>query len=188
MNRVCAFRPQAENQGLALELAASPEDVTRILGDSNSAEGKQNRQTAIRFQHFDFVFIPFYVAFFSAAALINGRLSGALIVVGIALVTGIFDVVEDLEIIAMANGRRGSARRYGQLKWLFYFATVAAEGALFLWPPFRTIKIGLGALLLAMGLSGSMTILRGSLRGIIFAAKISMVALVGLALASLIRR
>jgi len=65
MNNACTFKPlrqrfwpQAENPGLALQLAASPDDVTRFLGDPNSGEGKDNRHTAIRFQSFDSVFIP----------------------------------------------------------------------------------------------------------------------------------
>jgi Patatin-like phospholipase len=193
MNKACAFKPlrkpfwpQAENPGLALELAASADDVNRVLGDPSSGERKENRDTAVRLQKFDFVFIPLYVLLFSVAAFANGGLAGARIVIGLALVTGIFDVLEDLQIIALANARPGSARRYGKLKWLFYFGTVAAEGGLFVWPRFDPIKIGFGVLLLAVGLGGSLPALRGSFGGILSGAKISILALVGLAVAPLV--
>ena len=76
MNKACAFKPlrqpywtQAENPGVALELAASADDVNRVLGDPSSGDRKENRDTAIRLQKFDFVFIPLYVLLFSARPL-----------------------------------------------------------------------------------------------------------------------
>ena len=99
MNKTCKFKnppepwwPYAENPGVALELADSPKYVDDILGDAGTPDGKANRVTTIRLQKFDFVFIPLYVLFFSAAAVANGGWFVSRIVIGSAILTGLFDL------------------------------------------------------------------------------------------------
>jgi|HubBroStandDraft_6_1064221.scaffolds.fasta_scaffold00449_11 hypothetical protein len=193
MNCACKFKsppkpwwPEAENTGLALELASLPKDITDVLGEVSSPDGVENRKTAIRFQKFDFVFIPLYVLFFSTAAIANGGWSAARAAIAAAVLTGIFDVLEDLQIMNMARGAAGSsARRFGIWKWLFYFVTVAIEGSLCLLVRPTLVGVGFGVLLLAIGVGGSLSSLRGRFSGILSAAKFSMLGLFGLALAPL---
>ena len=194
MKKLCPFRmppnptwPFAENPGLALEVADSPGSVDAILG----VPGKENRQAAIRLQKLDFILIPLYVAFFSAAAGALAGWAGAIPALACILLAAILDVAEDVEIIRMVNGVEGSsARRYGQAKWFFYFAALAAEGTMF-FPagpgaaPKTLPGMALGFLLIATGAGGIAAALKGSFNGIASAAKLSLFGLVPLALAPL---
>ena len=194
MKQTCRFKrpsrpwwPDAENPGLSLELAGSTEDVTKTLGEAGSAVGNENRKTAIRFQKLDFVFIPLYVLFLSAAAVANRGSFLTWPILCAAVITGLFDVLEDLRIIRMVRGVRGSsARPLGKMKWLFYFITLAAEGSIFIFAGPTLAGVGFGILLLAIGIGGAISSFRGRFSGILSAANFSVVALFGLALAPLL--
>ncbi|HEY1950926.1 MAG TPA: patatin-like phospholipase family protein [Bryobacteraceae bacterium] len=183
--------PDAEDPALAMELADSPAGVERILGEPGTETGNSNRAAAIALQKFDFVFIALYVMFFAVAAF-RFALPWRAVVICASLLTGIFDVFEDLQIIRLARGvPDSSAKRFGRPKWLFYFLTVGLEGALLL--PHGSQPL---ASWLALWLAGAVSLLtavlgisgafQGSFERIASAAKLSGFALVGLALAPLL--
>jgi hypothetical protein len=193
--------PDAEDPGLAMELAGSGTRVDQILGDAATELGLGNRKVVITLQKLDFVFIPLYVLFFIAAALrsdqsdfIQRSLTSAAI--GASLLTGFLDVFEDLQIIRLAHGIvPNSPKRFGRPKWLFYFLTVGLEGALFL--PHALPEPGQPAISwLALWVAGGVSLLtavlgisaafRTSFEGIASAAKLSAFALPALALAPLL--
>jgi Patatin-like phospholipase len=194
MNKACKFKnppkpwwPYAENPGVALELADSAKYVADVLGDAGTPDGKANRVTAIRLQKFDFVFIPLYVLFFSATAVANGGWFVSRIVIVSGILTGLFDVFEDLQILRMVRGvPASSAKRFGKMKWFFYFITVAAEGSIFFLRIPTLARVILGALLVVIGIAAGIAALKGSFSGILSGAKISMFALFALALAPLL--
>ena len=194
------FWPYAENPGLALELADSLEFVDKVLGKVNASPpdesddiGKTNREAAARFQKIDLVFIVFYIAFFLSVPFVrNGwTLTRGLIVIGaLAVLTGIFDVIEDRKILRMLRNERTSAKRFGQMKWLFYFITLAAEGGLFLVEGGTTVRAvaekGIGAALIAIAIGGAISSTMGSFEGIRSATKLSALGLLVLAVTPLI--
>ncbi len=203
MKKKCRFQPppnpvwpMAQNPGLALELADSNQFVNAVLGDAGTELGAANRRAAVLFQKLDFVFIPLYSLFFIVAAMVRASAQNewslAFPVIGCALLAAIFDVFEDLQILRMvAPAPRGSARLFGQGKWLFYFLTLAAEGLLF-WPPetSATARSLLGGLfsifLIATAVGGVISSLKGSFTGILSATQVSAAGLIGLAAAPLI--
>jgi hypothetical protein len=201
MQRACKFKrpsqpfwPFAEKAGLALELADSQEFVTRILGPADTPDGRENRSCAVRFQQFDFIFIVLYALFFSVAAFAITHSLGAWIAVAAVLLTAFLDVGEDIQILRMvASQPSGSAKRFGQAKWIFYFSTLMVEGTLLLFarPPSNQAYIvnsAIGALLIVIGLGGMNSARKLSFVGILSAADFSLLAFIGLALAPLIAR
>jgi hypothetical protein len=184
--------PSAENPGLALQLAGSMQDVDAVLGKAASATGAANRQVAIELQKLDVPFILLYVLFFLACAAVLGGWSAALPVAICVLLTAAFDLLEDRQIVRVANGGATSfPRRFGQAKWLFYFATLAASGLpFFLNLPERASRTPagflLGGLLIATGLGGAIAALKGSFPGVLSASKFSALGAVGLAVAPLV--
>ena len=199
MKKKCKFKtpedplwPEAENPGLALELADSIEFVDKVLGKAGTKTGDDNRKAARKFQQLDFVFIIFYVLFFIAAPLAHSGWSrGVIVVIVLAVLTGIFDVVEDVQILRMLEPVEGSsARAFGKTKWFFYFATLGAEGAL-LWfglttneMRFRVVE-ALAIALVAIALGGIIASLKGSFAGIGSASTVSGFGLLALALVPL---
>lgn len=199
MKKACRFRvprdprwPFAENPGLALELADSTEFVDAVLGKVETELGSANRKAALLLQKLDFVFIPLYTLFLAIAGLQRGGWSRAWPAVGSALLAASLDVVEDVQILRMVKRVPGSsAKRFGQMKWLFYFATLGAEGFLFFFvSPSSTPRVvsgmALGMLLIVTAVGGIISALKGSFTGISSATKLSMLGLIGLALAPLI--
>src|SRR5215472_9499318 len=98
--------PLAENPSLALELVDSLKTVDALLGSPSTELGRKNRESAIRFQRLDFVLIPLYVLFLAATALLLGTWKQALPAILLAATAGIFDVMEDRQIISMAQGKQ----------------------------------------------------------------------------------
>jgi hypothetical protein len=195
MNRFCIFQtppdpcePFSKKPGLALELADSLQFVDEILGTNDSKVGPENRKAAVRLQHIDYVLIPLYAAFFIAAALELRSWPAALPAIVCACLAAIFDVAEDIQIIRMVNREKGSsARRFGKLKWFFYFATLAAEGALFFGTASISeskFQIALGIFLIAVALAGMISSVKGSFQGIAAALAWSLPGLIGLVAAS----
>ena len=202
-NRLCKFvtsnkplLPFSEMPGLALELANSLEFVDRILGkegeisdvDHRTDIGKVNRKSARRFQLLDFPFIVFYAAFFVSVPLVrNGWSRGAIVIIVLALLTAIFDVIEDVQILRMLRRVPGSsAKLFGQMKWLFYFITVAAEGALLFSEAGITPARGvagkfIGAALIGIAIGGVTSSIKGTFEGISSATKLSALGLLALA-------
>jgi hypothetical protein len=195
--------PDAEDPGLAMELAGSPACVDRVLGEPGTDLANSNRSAAITLQKLDFVFILLYVLFFLAAALRFERLDLARQVlraaaIGSILLTGLLDVLEDLQIIRLAKGvPNSSAKRFGRPKWLFYFLTIGLEGVLLLpdtFPAPGQPLVSRFALYLAAALSvltallGAHAAFRSSFEGIAASAKLSVFTLLGLALAPLLNR
>ena len=183
--------PDAENPGLAMELAR-PEDVDRILGTGDTKVGSANRHTAIEIQKLDRIFVPLYVGLFVAVALRFPGIGWQLGVIVAAVFAGVFDYLEDYQIIRLAKGEpSSSARPFGQAKWFFYFLANGLSSALLI-PP-QNLSLGkatalwiVGLLLFGTGLVGTLYSLRASFNGIRSTAKVSMVGLLGLALAPLI--
>jgi hypothetical protein len=180
------FWPYAANPGLALELADSAQFVNKLLGDAGTTDGDENRKVGRRVQRIDWVFIILYILFLSSIPWVN-KSRGLIEVVVLVLLTAIFDFVEDFQILRMLGAKNGSAKRFGQTKWFFFFATVAAEGGLLLFnPAISTVRtavgIGLGAALIAIGLGGIISSLKGSFEGISSASKLAGLGFVALAL------
>jgi hypothetical protein len=195
------FLPYCKNPGLALELASCSKFVEAILGPKDTEAGKDNRAAAIRFQHYDFVFIPLYVLFFAVTAwMLRGDSPAAVVTMLLAVLTGILDVLEDFAIIALVKEQPGrKPLRFGQLKWLFYFLTLGAEGALFFTcaglraPSIEGMIFGAVLILISLaGVAASALSFRPkfsfnpSFRGITITTAVSQVALLGLALAPLL--
>ena len=202
-NRLCKFvtpnkplLPFSEMPGLALELARSLEFVDRVLGkngeisdvDHRTDIGKVNRKTARRFQLLDFPFIIFYTAFFVSVPLVrNGWSRGVIVIIVLAVLTAIFDIIEDVQILRMLRRVPGSsAKLFGQMKWLFYFITVAAEGALLIFEAGITPARGvvgklIGAALIGIAIGGVTSSLKGTFEGISSASKLSALGLLALA-------
>jgi len=193
-NRLCKFVtpkepfwPFAEQPGLALELADSLDFVDKVLGKADTAPGKANRQAAERFQRIDFAFIVFYIAFFLSVPWVRSGISrGLIVIIVLAGFTGIFDYIEDFQILRMVREKGGSARRFGQLKWLFYFLTLAAEGGLFFFeagpsPVRATVERLIGAALIGIAIGGIISSTKASFEGISSASKLSALSLLVLA-------
>jgi len=193
--------PYSKNQGLALELAPCAEFVEVILGGKDTEAGRENHDTAIRFQNYDFVFIPLYVLFFVVTAwVLRGVSSATMLTMLLAIVTGIFDYLEDLAIISIVTNPDGwKPLRLGQLKWLFYFLTLAAEGALFFTyagsraPAIEGMIFGALLILTAAAGVGAAAFrskpkfsFKPSFNGITIITAVSQVALLALALAPLL--
>jgi hypothetical protein len=170
---------------LALELADSLEFVAGILGRPETRLGSENRKAAVRLQRLDFIFIPLYAAFFTGVALELGSWAAALSAIVCVGLAAVFDFAEDHEILRMVKGVEGSsARRFGRLKWSFYFATLAAEGALCFGraaTPGSTIRAALGIFLIAIALVGVISAVKVSFKGIAAATILSLLGLIGLA-------
>jgi hypothetical protein len=194
------FWPDAENLGLAMQLAGSPADVDRLLGITGTDPGADaNRQRILELQKRDFVFIVLYVLFFVSCTprfLSNdsSRYIGASAAICAAVLTGIFDVFENLQIIRLVrNVAHGSARRFGQMKWLFFFLAIGMQGVLLL-PPASANRGNVfliwltGLLLLLAAARGIAGALKLSFDGISSATKVSLYGIVGLALAPLLAR
>ena len=170
--------PFAENPVLALELADSIEFVNKVLGTADI--GKANRDAARRLQKLDFVFIVFYVLFFiSVPWARSGWSRGVIVIIVLALLTGIFDVIENYQVLRLLrNVEESSAKRFGQTKWFFYFATLGAEGSLFFFEhPMSNVAAVLGKLLgaslIAIAVGGIISSVKGSFDGISSATKLS---------------
>jgi len=194
--RKCEFKtvepagPFAKNQGLVLEFADSPAFVDRLLGKAGTEVGDDNRKAAKLFQKLDFVFIPLYTLFFIFSAIYKSGWPKALPVIGFALLTAIFDVVEDIQILRMIGGEStASAKHFGQAKWLFYFATLGLIGYLYFTGIFNsgmTTGTFLGTLLILVATIGICSILLRGFSVIFFAAILSVIGLTGLAFAPLL--
>jgi hypothetical protein len=116
--------------------------------------------------------------------------------IGAALLTGVFDVFEDLQIIRLARSvQNSSAKRFGRPKWLLYFLTLGLEGALLL--PRALSASGpitiswlciclASALCILTALLGIYGALQASFERIASAGKLSAFAVVGLTLAPLL--
>ena len=186
------YWPDAEDPGLAMELASSAADVNRLLGTSDTKAGKANRHTIVAIQKLDRFFIPLYVLFFIYVASRFPALGWRLGVSLAALITGVLDYLEDYEIVRLAEEKPGSsARAFGRAKWFFYFFANGLASALLL-PPGQ-VSFGKGAvlwivgvLLLVTSVFGIIGSLRVDFESILSAAKLSIVGLLGLALAPLI--
>jgi hypothetical protein len=176
------FWPFAEKPGLALELAASTTFVEKVLGP-----GTTNREAAKRFQKIDFAFIFFYVAFFLSVPLVRSGISrGWIVIVVLAVLTGIIDFIEDIQILRLLGGAEVSAKVFGQTKWLFYFLTLAAEGSLFFFeagpsPVRATVEKLIGAALIAVAIGGIISSTKASFAGISSASNLSALGLLVLA-------
>ena len=186
------FWPFSEKPGLALELADSAKFIDDLLGPEGVEPGETNRKHARKIQTLDFVFIPLYVTFFFVTALqLSGWLTARFVLL-LALVTGVLDVMEDLQILGMLrDAKNSSAKRFGRLKWMFYFATLAAEGSLTLaaGPPTmgRTlISWAFSLLLIGVAIGGIVSSSKASFDGIASAAGLSMIGLVGLGIVPLV--
>src|SRR5262249_45127655 len=163
-----------ERPVIALELADSPKFVEEVLGVGEI--GRQNRETAELAQHLDFIFIPLYASFFIAVAWQLAKGPWLLPAMICAVLAVLCDVMENKRILGMLREEPGSRPKpFGQAKWFFYFATLAAEGAIFMATFFeaggqataRGIAAALfGALLIANGLGGVTAALKGSFDGI----------------------
>jgi hypothetical protein len=182
------FWPYAEKPGLALELADSLEFVDRVLGKGSDYIGKTNHKAARRFQFLDFAFIVFYVVFFLAVPLARNRFSrGWIVVVALAVATGIVDVIEDVQILRLLRRVKGSsAKLFGQTKWLFYFMTLAVEGGLLFFeagtsPVRATVGKLIGAALIGIAIGGIISSSKGSFEGISSASNLSALGLLALA-------
>src|SRR6185369_8138291 len=167
------FWPYAEKPGLALELADSLEFVDKVLGKESDDIGNANRKAARRFQFLDFPFIGFYVAFFLSVPWARTGLSGGwVVIVAFAFLTGILDVIEDLQILRLLRRVKGSsAKFFGQTKWLFYFITLAVEGGLLFFeagtsPVRATVGKLIGAAVIGIGAGGIISSTKGSFEGI----------------------
>jgi len=164
--------------------------VDRLLGKAGTEVGDHNRKAAKLFQKLDFVFIPLYALFFIFSAIYKSGWSKALPVIGFALMTAILDVSEDIQILRMICGKStASAKRFGQAKWLFYFATIGLAGYLYFLVIFdsaMTKGAFLGTLLIVVAVIGICSILRGGFTGISIAAILSVIGLTGLAFAPLL--
>lgn len=184
--------PEAENPGLSLELADSITDVDEVIGKDSTPAGTHNRRVGARLQYLDFLFIPLYVAFFTTTALMRTGRAWGWVAIAPAVLTGLCDVAEDVQILRMLRGKSGvSARGFGRAKWFFYFATIAAEGVLFFVvggaSAFREAAGMLfGLTLIALAVGGGISALKGSFEGISSATRLSALALLGLALAPLL--
>jgi hypothetical protein len=195
------YWPDAEGPGLALELADSLKVIDRVLGEVKASPpdhesdklAQANRQAARRFQFIDFAFIVFYIAFFLSVPLVRSGLSrGWIAILVLAVLTGVFDVIEDVQILGMLRGdERSSAKRFGQTKWVFYFITLATEGLLFFFDEGTTtvrgeVEKAIGAALIAIAIGGIISSSKGSFEGIRSASKLSALGLLALALTPLI--
>lgn len=183
------FWPYAEKPGLALELADSLEFVDKVLGKESDDIGNANRKAARRFQFLDFPFIGFYVAFFLSVPWARTGLSGGwVVIVAFAFLTGILDVIEDLQILRLLRRVKGSsAKFFGQTKWLFYFITLAVEGGLLFFeagtsPVRATVGKLIGAAVIGIGAGGIISSTKGSFEGISSASNLSALGLLALAL------
>jgi hypothetical protein len=113
------YWPDAEDPGLAMELASSAADVNRLLGTSDTKAGKANRHTVIAIQKIDRFFIPLYVLLFVSVALRPPALGWRVGVIAAAFLAGIFDYLEDRQIVGLAQERPGSsALRSGEMVFL----------------------------------------------------------------------
>jgi hypothetical protein len=145
---------------LAMELASSPFEVSKILG----AHNRRNRAVMRQAQYVDFLFIAAYwLLFLDLSGALALRKFPYAFVVGIAVAVcasaaAYFDVRENLEILKTlktplddsARPSIGICRAAALLKWILIFLAVALLSALFLkW---------LGLLLLVTGLSGLATV------------------------------
>lgn len=186
------YWPFAENPGLAMELADTNQFVECVLGKPGSKPGDGNRKVTALLQKLDFVLIPLYTLFLAVVALQRAGWPRAWPVIATAILTAVFDVIEDLQILSMVSDPpHGSARRFGQLKWIFYFATIGAEGSLLFFTEHTSIarSVGgfiFGAFLILVGLSGIVSAARASFEGITTATKLSALGLVGLAIAPIL--
>src|SRR5262249_13132396 len=163
----------------ALEFADGPAFVDRLLGNAGTELGDHNRKAAKLFQKFDFVFIPLYTLFFIFSAIYKSGSSKALPVIGLAVLTAIFDVFEDVQILRMICGKStASAKRFGQAKWVFYFGTLGLVGYLYISVIFDsslTKVTFLGALLIIVAIIGICSILKDDFSAISFAATLSFI-------------
>ncbi|HEU4837753.1 MAG TPA: patatin-like phospholipase family protein [Pyrinomonadaceae bacterium] len=190
------YWPYAENPGLALELAGSLEFVDKVLGKGQgpSSLGQPvdvfaaNLKAARRFQFIDFPFIVVYIAFFLSVPLVRSPQSRGWIVIAVlAGFTGILDFIEDFQILRMLRRVPGSSVKiFGQMKWLFYFATLAAEGGLLFFeagtsPGRENVGKIIGAALIAIAIGGLISSSKGSFEGIMSASKLSALGLLALA-------
>jgi len=171
--------PYSDQPGLALELADSAPFVEAILGQPGTTDGIENRKTAAAIQKLDYPFILTYLAFFITVAWEIGGPTRFWIAAVPALLTAIFDVIEDRRILAvLSNPAAKYPKVYGRAKWLFYFLTLAAEGSLFFAPSpsFSARSLAgfvLGAFLIANGIGGIISSLKGSFNGIRSAVTLS---------------
>jgi hypothetical protein len=184
--------PQAEDPGLAMQLAPSAAFMDELLGEAETETGNFNRATLIAVQRADYLFIQLYTLFLLAAAVLDLRNPWRSVAIFLTLLTGIADYAEDRAIVRMASGQPGAPpRRFGQFKWAFYFLTILAETpgifSLARAGPLETALLCLfaGALALA-GAGGFVAAVRGGFSGISSAAKLSGFGLLGLALAPFI--
>lgn len=145
---------------LALELARSAGEVREIAGDVPS----RNRETMVRKQYFDFVFMAAYTAVFLAVAALlveggwvwAGAASGVL-----GLATPLLDAVENLAILrlmdtplALTNQAMVDAvREPSELKWSCAFLAMALQSLFFLRSPGGAPRLA-GALFLLAALLG----------------------------------
>lgn len=179
------YWPDAEKPGLAAQLANSQESLDRILEPAGAEAGAQNRSNLRKLQYWDFAFIPLYVLFFASAACWNP------LVTGLAVAAGIADYLEDFAILrALSPDASSSPRRFGQAKWLLFFATLAALGALLLVAvvssgELRLVHMALGLVLLCNGLFGGYSSARCRFEGILSGAAFSTFGILGLAAISL---
>jgi len=155
---------------LAAELARSREDVDRIVGSSESPEGRANRSVLRLQQYLDLPFIVGYVLLFFALGSFESTLAFAgasvlgLASRGSAVVAAVADLLEDRAILQAVNGREGSVRRFGLPKWLFIFLALIGQSVLFFFFPApnhfqQGLALLIGIVFLIGGLGGVVSIL-----------------------------
>ncbi len=168
--------------GLALELG-TPQETLQLLGSPKTTQGASNRDLAARVQYIDFLLIPIYVLFFAVAARSHPSFVP---IAALAVLTGLFDYLEDYQILQMLlDPPQGAAKYFGEAKWFFFFATIAAESAVAF--PRRTLgetarSFALSALLVLAGLTGMVAAILRNLSWIYQTMRVSLVLLLWLAL------
>jgi hypothetical protein len=133
--------PNGLKPGLAAELARSREDIERIVGPSETKEGKKNRSLLRWLEILDLPFIAAYTSLFFLLGQLESTLAfpGAS-VLGLGsratvLIAGLADLLEDIAILRTLRGNEGSVRRFGLTKWFFYYLTLAGLSLLFFFFP-----------------------------------------------------
>jgi len=108
---------------LAVELMHSPDELTGIVGPP----GDNRRVAMMRLTWIDLLFIPAYVVLFVLVGLllIRQRLPWVgVTVIGLGLIGGVLDVLEDLDIIAVLQGVSITPRHWSLPKWSILFITI----------------------------------------------------------------
>ena len=124
------FFPGDSKPVLTMELVPSLAAANPMLHDTDSAEGGRRRAAMDSIQYLDFLFIPCYAGLFFCVSLAIGTTASppwkwlAWLGIPAILSAAVFDVLEDLRILAVTSGVDTSVRHWGIPKWEAFFAAL----------------------------------------------------------------